>query len=294
MADSSHPHELLAGISSRYPGEELRARLLEIDLVASDIDECLFPGFSQSYLGHQIFYDIMTRPETITDLRFVPQLVHGGAFIRKVKLLRRVGRPPENAVLMRRYEHSMWLVPQAYFLKGAQRIPGRSFRGVAETLALLGRRAPVGLISFGIQLIADEYMRQLNDAAARPFVVFAEANPVVFEPGSDGRPAFKGYDPAPRTEPRHKREILEQRLQLHQASRPLILGNGRDECEMAVLAAERAGLSVGFQPEPRDAQCFDVVLRTRDWLPLVGLLRQVLGQDPNPGATSGRLGPPST
>jgi hypothetical protein len=280
MADGSHPHELLAGISSRYPGDELLARLLEVDLVASDIDECLFPGFSQSYLGHQIFFDIVTRPETVTDVRFVPQLVHGGAFIRKVSLLRRVGRPPGNAALMRRYEHSMWLIPRAYFLKGAQRIPGRSFPGVAETLALLGRRVPVGLISFGIQLIADEYMRQLNDAGPRPFVVFAEANPVTFVPGSDGRLAFAGYDPSPRTEPRHKREILEQRLLAHRASRPLVIGNGRDECEMAALAARRGGLSFGFQPEPQDARCFDVVIRTRDWVPLADLLHQMLQHEP--------------
>lgn len=255
---------------------ELRRRIAGVDLVASDIDECLYPGFSQTYLGHLIFYQIVTRPTSATDVRFVPQLLHGGAYIRKVNLLRRLGRTPSNATLMRRYEHSMWAIPEEYFLNGARTIPSRSFPGVVQTLALLGRRAKVGLVSFGIHLIAEEYMRHLNSLAQGRFVVFAEANRIAFEPGADGRLIFAGYRPPPRTDPHDKREALEQQLRQHSAHRPLVFGNGRDEGAMAALARERGGIAVGFRPTDQDAPAFDVVVRARDWEPMARLVHELL------------------
>ena len=275
MPPARHSFRLAPRIYSRYPLAEVSARLARIDLVASDIDECLFPGFSQSHLGHLIFYEVVTRPEAATDIRFVPQLLHAGAFIRKAKLLRRLGRTPSNATLMRRYEHSMWGIPEGYFRRGARSIPGRAYAGVRETLAGLGRRAPVGLISFGIDVIADEFGRQLNEAAERPYVDFVEANPIAFEAGGDGRPAFVGYRPEPMTDPRHKREALERQLERHRASCPLVFGNGGDECEAAVLAGEREGLSIGFRPQPEDLECFDIVVRARSWRGLAALLERL-------------------
>jgi len=272
-----HRHRIARGIHSRYDRDELRRRLSAVDLVACDIDECLFPGFSQTSLGHQIFYHIVTRPTAATDIRFVPQLLHGGAYIRKVKLLRRLGRTPSNATLMRRYEHSMWAIPREYFDNGVRTVVERSFDGVPRTLALLGRQARVGLVSFGIHLIAEEYVRQLNRMAGGPFVVFAEANPIDFQPGADGRPVFAGYNPPPRTEPRHKREALQRQLDRFGARCPLVFGNGRDEGAMSDLARERGGLSLGFCPTPRDEAAFDLVVHRRDWRPIAGLVQALLG-----------------
>ena len=82
-------------------------------------------------------------------------------------------------------------------------------------------------------------------------------------------------DPPPCTAPHHKREALERQLVLHGARCPLVLGNGRDECEMAGLAEQRGGLSIGFHPGPTDAACFDLVVRSKDWRPVVALLEEL-------------------
>jgi hypothetical protein len=274
---ANRPHAVAPGIESRFGRAELQQRLAAVDLVATDIDECLFPGFSQAVLGQMILYRLLTRPHTLGDLRLVPQLVSGGAYVRGVRLRRRLGWSiPENTRLMRRYEQSMAGIPEAYFRAGARTIPDRSFAGARRSLALLGRRAAVGLISFGIHLIAEEYMRQLNAAAEQPYVLFAEANPIAFDPGPDGRPAFTGYRCTPRTQPRHKREALEQRMAEHGARYPLILGHGPDEIEMVALARKRGGLSIAFRPIPIADPHFDVVVRAPDWRPLARLLAELL------------------
>lgn len=265
------------GIESRFGRAELQQRLAAVDLVATDIDECLFPGFSQAVLGHLILYRILTRPYALGDLRLVPQLVSGGAYVRRVRLRRRLGWSiPDNTQLMRRYVQSMAGIPEAYFRAGARTIPDRSFAGARRSLALLGRRAAVGLISFGIHLIAEEYMQQLNAAAEQPYVLFAEANPITFDAGPDGRPAFAGYRSALRTQPRHKREVLERRLAHHGARCPLILGHGPDEIEMVALARELGGLSIAFRPIPIADPHFDVAIWAPNWRPLAGLLAELL------------------
>jgi hypothetical protein len=263
---------LCPGITSRYSRTDLQQRLEAVDLVAVDIDECMFPGFSQNVLGHLIFNQIVTRPLSGADLRYVPQLVRGWAYVRKALLLRRLGRSPSNVELMRRYEKSMMGIPEEYFRRGARLIPDRSYPGVLQTLCLLGQRAPVGLISFGIHLIAEEYLAQLT-TTGDPCVSFVDANRVRFAGRDGARPGFAGYDEPLMTRPADKLRVLEQRLSQYGAAVPLIIGNGKDEVQMASLAKERGGLSIGFRPGPDIQQHFDLVVSSDSWMPLLGLLQ---------------------
>lgn len=274
-------HSLLApGIESRLDRVELARRLRRVDLAAVDIDECLFPGFSQTHLGYLIFYYILTRPRSPADLKFVPQLLRGGAYIRRVGLLHRLGRTPTNIELMTRYERSMMGIPEVYFVNGARTIPARSYPGVRRLLERIGRRVPTGLISFGIHLIAEEYMAQLN-AGPAPCVAFAEANRIRFARAGEGGPrVFTGYEPPLMTSPADKLALLERRLERAGASCPLVVGNGRDEAAMADRARVLGGLSIGFQPAAEVAEHFDVVVRGPDWVPMTVLLGELLDVNP--------------
>jgi hypothetical protein len=242
--------------------------------VAVDIDECIFPGFSQSWLGHLILWQLVTRPDRLRDLRFVPQLLSGGVYIYRVDLQRRLWRAPGNSALMARYVQSMRGIPELYFRRGAGWIPGRSFAGVRGALTLLGRRAPLGLVSLGIHLIAEAYQAWLD----RGVVAFTEANRVGFAPIADGRPGFTDYEPPLRTGRRDKLRALEHRLAERGARRPVVIGNGPDDGAMAERASALGGVSVGFRPRLAATwRCFDLVLTAPDWRPLAALLREELG-----------------
>jgi hypothetical protein len=131
-------------------------------------------------------------------------------------------------------------------------------------------------VSFGIHIIAEEYLRQLN-SGGRPSVSFAEANRITFRPGRDGRRVFAGYDGPPWTEPWQKLELLERQLERHGASCPLVIGNSLDESAMAARARELGGLSIGFRPTREAAQHFDLVVRAASWSPLFELVSDALG-----------------
>ena len=265
-------HSILPGIRSRYNLLQVRRRLRNLDLTAVDIDECLFPGFSQSVLGYLIFFRLMTRPRRLTDLRLVPQLLSGGVYIRKKDLLRRMGHTPTNQELMLRYEQSMRMIPECYFRRGAEAIPGRSFNGALETLRLLGQRTTLGLISFGIDVISEEYQRQIN-RGGNDCVRFLVSNRILFRRRPCGVYVFEGYRQPLLTEPGDKLRALQQRLADLKLERPLVIGNGRDEAEMAALARERGGLSIGFRPRPADQRAFDLLVDARDWRPLLRLVK---------------------
>jgi len=264
---TTHPHVIGSFLRSRFNPKEVCERLLGFDIVAVDLDECVHPSFSQTELGYLIFFAIAANPLRASDRRFLPQMLAGGAYIRKVAFLRRLGRTPSNQELMQRYEQSMRGIPEAYFLSQARKIPARSYSGAIETLRLLGRRAPLGFISLGIDVIAEEYLRQLIDDDS-PHERFADSNRIVFSADDDGRRAFERYRTPLYIGPDDKLRILEARMAQLDASRPLIIGNGKDEAAMAQLARDIGGLSIGIVPSRLDKGDFDVWVTNRSWQPL--------------------------
>lgn len=263
------------GLVCRLGDPELGRRLRAVDLVAADIDECLFPGFSQTVLGHLTVFEIAARPEKPRDLALLPQLLHGGLYIRRVSLLARWGRMPENQSLMERYERSMRGVPEVYFLRGARLLPGLSYPGALDCLALLARRAVVGTVSFGIAPIARAFAEAV-EARLPEARLFTEANRLRFAPDRNGRPVFVGYERPLRCRPEDKADILSARLSRHGARCPLVIGHGPDEVPMAELARSLGGLSLGFCPRPEDASHFDLVVEAPDFTALVERLRSHL------------------
>ncbi|MFH1132463.1 MAG: hypothetical protein V1754_14095 [Pseudomonadota bacterium] len=279
MSKNPHPHSLSPEIRSRYSSAQVMERMCAIDLMAVDIDECLFPGFSQTALGHLIFRQIATRPRSVRDLRFLPQLIRGGMYIRSRELLKKLRRNPTSLELMRRYERAMEGIPRRYFLDGAKAIPHLSFPGALRTLRFLGKFAPVGLLSFGINIIAEEYVRQLRTEDQPDGIFFSESNEISFSLNQSGIEVFSGYNPPLRTQPEEKRRTLEEWLERYGARCPLVIGNSRDEVEMAALAREKNGIAVGFRPPPDEAAQFDLIVHSNDWLELSSLFENLLGQN---------------
>jgi hypothetical protein len=275
VADIAHPYVLGPTLRSRFCPGEFRERLLRTDIVAVDLDECVNPGFSQTELGYLIFFAIAAKPLAPSDRRFLPQMLAGGAYIRKVAFLSRFGRTPSNKELMQRYEQSMRGIPEAYFLSQARKLPTRAYSGAFETLRLLGRRTPLGFISLGIDVIAEEFVRQLN-RDGETHVRFTDSNRILFKADDNERRVFEGYRSPLLKGPEDKLRILKSRMAQLGASYPLVIGNSKDEAAIATLARNRGGISIGIMPSRLDASEFDVLVANPSWQPVLTVLQEIL------------------
>lgn len=242
------------------PLGELRAAYARADLIALDLDECVFPTVSQEALGKRIAWRLLRRPERRGDRRFLPKLLVGGTYRALTHAKRFFGGTTPSQRLIAWFEWTMRGVPETYFAQAARKLPKRSHALAAETIALLASHAPTGLVTLGLDIVAQAYVEQWSGLS------FFEANRVVFQPGPGRRNVFAGYDHEQMlASGEDKRRAVERRLDEMGASVPLIIGHSRDDLPLARLARERGGLAVGFNPSQRLWDEFDAIATGPDW-----------------------------
>ena len=266
-------YRLSEGVYSKYTIEELRSRFKRVDLIIIDLDECLFPGYSQTILGKLMFLDILLRVSNLRDWKFLPQLLSGGIFILTAKVKRAFGINTSNLKMINRYEHTVRKMPKQYFYNLAKLLPAMSYYRALDTIRELSNKAPVGIISLGIDVILKEYLSQ-----SRPYLSFFDSNVLLFEKVKD-REIFKSYHTGSlKTNNFHKRQIMEERLGEFRARCPLVIGHNEDDAEMAGVARERKGIGIGFNLSSSVEDTFDVRITAEDWQPLYRLI-QMLQRD---------------
>ena len=272
--DKEHPFKLSKRIYARYPFEELQRRFNRVDLIVIDFDECLFPGFSQTTLGKLVFREILFNFLKIDDLRFLPSLLSGGLFICLAKLRHLFNGETDNLEMMIGYEKSMMGIPLQYFKKTAVRIPSRTYFHSRRTVEELSRQAKVGIISFGIDLIMEEYVRQLN-GGDKGCMSFYDCNVLLFERKND-REVFVGYQKEElKTNKLYKGDLLKNRIKQFSAKTPLVIGHNEDDTEMVKIAQKMDGIGIGFNPLHELEQAFDVKVFGKDWEHLLQLVKKL-------------------
>lgn len=268
----------------KRPLGELRAAFARADLVALDLDECIFPGISQEALGVRIARLLARKPLRAGDRRFLPRLVLGGFYRAWTHARGLAGLPTPVPRLVAWYGWAMRGIPEEYFIRAASRLPKHSFPCAAETIALLAEHAPTGIVSLGLDVVARAYAEQF------PGLSFYEANRTLFRPGPAGQRVFEGYDRAAALfSGEDKRRALERRLAERASDAPaphppapggerrggsvaMVVGHNDDDVPMARLARERGGLAVGFNPPARLWEEFDAVATGPDWESLYALV----------------------
>ncbi|HUT35750.1 MAG TPA: hypothetical protein VNE39_19840 [Planctomycetota bacterium] len=249
------------------PLDELRAAYARTDLVALDLDECIFPGYSQEALGARAAWRLLRKPLRRRDWRLLPRLCLGGAYRAWTRAKQLVGAATPAAQLIAWYERTMRGIPEEYFAQAAGRLPKHSLPLAAETVELLATHAPTGIVTLGLDVVARAY------AERWPGLSFFEANTVVFRPGPGGGRVFEGYDRERMLAGgEDKRRAVERRLAQSGASVPTVVGHNDDDVPMARLARERGGLAVGFRPTPRLFDEFDAVAAGPDWESVYALI----------------------
>ena len=277
---NEHPYRISKMIHSKHPFEEVQKRFHQIDLIVIDFDECIFPHFSQTTLGKLIFREILFNPLDRSDLQFLPSLLSGGLFICLAKIKHRLSGIADNLEMMKGYEKTMMGIPLHYFKKTAERIPPRSYFHSKGTIKELSQQAKVGIISFGVDIIMEEYMRQLNDGG-KSCIHFYDCNTLRFERKCT-REVFMGYRRDElKTNKIHKAELLGKRIKQFSAKTPLVIGHNEDDTEMVKTAQKMNGVGIGFNPLPEVEHTFDIKVFGKDWEHLLQLIKKLCAAKPN-------------
>lgn len=244
--------------------EDFRSRLREVDLVASDLDECMTPLITQAIVAGYVVRRALVSPRVERRLRLLIQMhLHGSRFVG-FKAIHLITKRPDNALLIREFEKFSRGVPVQWFRDETKRLVRSIKPGVMDVLgAFQARGVPVGVISLGFEPVleairdglAERHGHTLDFIDCSPVEVDAEGRFVRFAPGEI------------RLEPMDKAVMLEERLENYGASLPLAIGHDQDDLEMLRAAGARGGLRVGIGPLDILLDGLDAVVLGTSWEP---------------------------
>ena len=271
-----HRTTLAPHILSNEPLERIADRFSRLDFAVSDLDQCLFPGFTQVALTVSMFKSLLKNHELSHDLKIKLKILDAVLFGCKVKLRGLLDVQAEHIELMKKFEKLVCDIPREYFERAAKLAPGLSYRYGLETLSLLSEMMPAGIITMSIETILREFARQFIHNG-EPIITFYEANRLRFQIG-DGE-VFEGYSEKRFIlTPDNKLQAMMDRMKQFSASCPLVIGHNFCEVPMVRVAKEMGGLSLGFNPDKDVENEFDIVVHARNWEPIYRFFISLQGQ----------------
>lgn len=249
-------------IYSKMEKKDLNERLKRIDLVLVDLDDCIYPGMTNVTLFKNLCL-LLVCSRRIKNLfhifrflRFLPVL-----FLMKGLQLLRLG--VDNPELALFFSRMIEKIPFFYLQAAAKSIPSASLLGAEEALEILSRRAKVGIISLGLDVVLEEYKIQFK-GKGRQSVGFYNGSPII-----QGVPQ----------ETMDKAKKARERIEEFKAEMPLVIGHNLDDFGMMKVAKEYGGLVLGFNPSRGVARVCDIVMIAEDWRPLAEYLQPTLDRD---------------
>lgn len=258
-------------IISRYSLHELGRRLRHSDIAAIDLDDCLYPRNSHVELTKNLFVDLPYSYRRLADLKLMLRVVRGLGLALCYLTGKIFKTHVSNRFLLEEYEKVMKNMPLGYFTKCAAELPQNAYKGTREVIEELSEKMPVGIITVGFDMIVEQFMRELI-AGMDVKLAFIDANKAVFEEHT-GEKLYKGFERDNSIiTAEDKWRHLRQRMREFNAKTPLVIGHRSDEIMMARHARELGGLSMGFNPDLDVESEFDVIIKARDWIPILDLL----------------------
>ena len=258
-------------IISRYSLHELGRRLRKTDIAAIDLDDCLYPRNSHVELTKNLFLDLPYSYKRLADLKLMLRIVRGLGLALCYLTGKLFKTHVSNRFLLEEYEKVMRNMPLRYFTKCAAELPKNAYKGAREVIEELSGKMPVGIITVGFDMIVEQFMKELI-AGMNVNLAFIDANKAIFEE-YDGEKLYTRFErdnPIITAEDKWRR--LRQRMREFNCLIPLVIGHRADEIMMARHARELGGLSMGFNPDLDVEGEFDVIIKARDWIPILDLL----------------------
>ena len=268
--------ELAPHIFSNEPLDLIADSFSRLDFAVSDLDQCLFPGFTQVALTVSMFKSLLKNPQLSRDLKIKLKILDAVLFGSGAKLKGLLGVQTEHISLMKKFEKLVCDIPREYFERAATLVPGLSYRYGLETLGLLSQMMPTGIITMSIETILREFARQFIHGGT-PALTFYEANRLRFQVG-DGE-VFEGYSEQRFIlAPEDKLQVMKGRMKQFSARCPLVIGHNYCEVSMVRAARQMGGLSLGFNPDKGVENEFDIVVHARDWGPIYRFFQSLQGR----------------
>ena len=247
------------------PEDYVKEKIKKVDLVCADLDECLFPFFTQVIVAGEILFESLFKKH---QRKYLPRLC-GGAFIIVGLIIVTLGNMKRlrNEMLMKHFERTMKGIPLELIRKHSEYIHTFFY---AESLhfleGLAERHARITILSLSIQPILDVLKKNL------PFINDGIGNNIITDTGTG---TFQCYSQPLMTGGNEKLTYLKGLVKKYNARCPLVIGHSLDEIPLVEYARSLNGVSIGINPKKNLQDTFDLVLHSVSWEPLVTLVRGI-------------------
>ncbi len=280
-----------SGICLALPEEAVRTRFRNIDLVVADLDECIYPGITKIALLKNLCF-LLARKGKIRDIVRLLRIISFFPLLLALRLSQLCGIGIDNRLLIVVFIRMLNGVPISFLEKAAEGIPAGSAKGCAETLAMLEKKSPTGIISQSLDVVLEAYARAFT-RKGKPVISFYDGNGLLLEE-KKGIKVVSG----PRMNnavltPGDKEARARQRMKEFQSLRPLAIGHGAEDVSMMRLASEAGGLAVGVNPCPEAKKVCDIAFRNKDWEQIRNYFLLLAGENRERPGASGRISRPS-
>ncbi len=237
-------------------GEKIRRLVSRCDVCIVDLDQCVYPRFTQTALGRLLLIRSLSPKNRV----FFPRLVADAFFISLTRTRQLFGRKPTNFMLMSAFSRVIRGMPLKLIEECASRLPGKGPRDWREALGRISSAMDTYLLTFSIDPVAAAYGRT-RDSAGRPIFRGWRGTPLAVSGETIDKVIF-----SPRSlSPEAKLKAMEEIMASGGGERPLIIGHGEDESAMAIRARREGGGSIGFSKAGGTVAEFDLVLPGNAW-----------------------------
>jgi hypothetical protein len=265
--------EQIAGpVWIRGSRDDLAARLRAVDLVASDVDECMLPFIGQAKAGLYVLRRVAGSANTPRELRLATRMGSRAGALLAQKMYHKITGWGQNSRLIMQFEDFVKGAPLKYFASSARKLVHQGLPGVPETVRIFNERhVPFGMISLGVDLVIEPYRRHLERRHGA-HIEFTDCTRTLENNGT-----FAGYNPdSTLSMPEHKATRVRERVGEFSASHPLIIGHDRDDMGMFRAARELGGLAMGFNPVPDSYPLLDIAIFADNWHAVADFLQTLL------------------
>ncbi len=245
--------------------EDAEKRIKQADFLCTDLDECLFPFFTQVLVVGEIIFESLFKKNR---LKYVPRLFCGASFVAflvavtfgKVKFF-------GNEFLMNCFSWTMKGIPISLIRKHSVYLHNFFYSDSLNFLEKLNDNGvKILLLSLSIQPILDELKSHIG------FLSYAVGNPVV----CDENGLFAGYGKGVRTSSQGKLSLFKSMIDKSRFELPIVIGHSDDEFGMVEVARAMGGLSIGINPKKYARGKFDMILEGASWKPLLNFAKDAI------------------
>ncbi|MFH1038143.1 MAG: hypothetical protein V1789_05680 [PVC group bacterium] len=238
------------------PGDRIRQVVSRCDVCIVDLDQCVYPRFTQTALGRLLLY----RSLFPGNRDLFPQLLAGAFFITRIRTGQIFGRHPSNYMLMAAFDRVIRGMPMELVEECSSRLPMTGPQDWRIALRAISTMMDVHLLTFSIDPVAGAY-GGTRDFTGRTIFRGWRGTPLTVNGGIIDKVIF-----SPRSlSPEAKLEAMEEIMTAGGFQRPLIIGHGQDESPMAGRARGLGGGSLGFSKAGGTVEEFDLILPGDAW-----------------------------